>query len=116
MSNCPIPKKTMVRWWTFLLRAGWKSIGPPMTEISPLLSLPDLRASGVPEPWAFGRRGLGPVRRDRLAGACQQHRLSRLVRKRCVWPTFIRSTRPPYPKLQTVIKSLTAEFRSGNER
>ncbi len=80
-----------------------------MTETSPLLSLAELRAAGVPEPWAFGRRDW--VRSGEIDSQGHVNNTVYLAWFETVRVAYLHALDPsPYPERQTVIKSLTAEF------
>ena len=80
-----------------------------MTASSPLLSLPEIRAAGVPEPWAFGRRDW--VRSGEVDSQRHVNKTVYLAWFETVRVAYLHALEPfPYPERQTVIKSLTAEF------
>ena len=75
----------------------------------PFLSLPELRAAGVPEPWAFGRRDW--VRSGEIDSLNHVNNTDYLIWFETVRVGYMHALDPsPYPRLQTVLKSLTAEF------
>ncbi len=75
----------------------------------PFMSLPELRAAGVPEPWTFGRRDW--VRSGEIDSLNHVNNTVYLIWFETVRVGYMHALEPsPYPRLQTVLKSLTAEF------
>jgi len=86
-----------------------------MFSASPFLSIEDLRAAGIPEPWVCGRRDW--VRSGEIDGLGHVNNTVYLQWFETVRVGYVQNLRPsPYPESATVLKSLTAEYHAEMRR
>ncbi len=86
-----------------------------MSSPTPFLSVDELRAAGIPEPWFFGRRDW--VRSGEIDGLGHVNNTVYLQWFETVRVAYVQNLRPsPYPEKSTVLKSLTAEYHAEMRR